>query len=993
MSIERDIILDLPGLLKQAETYYHGSPRADLQELNAGSYVTPDYEIARVMGRHHLDTGKTWSDEDLDEKHWMGKDWKDPKWKDGREPLGEPTIYSAELLAAALDLLDNPYEHRVRDKTTVKQARPLDDLLAAKKESDRRNYPAKHDILRKLIKQSPGDFMIDSEEGNIYGVTHIPTGFRIHMPRSEAPSGLQKMPTQDDIFEKVRKYLPADAQHASGGMPDVNGVSDVDVSVYHPDPAKALELLPKGTTVRSQKDNAVEYAVPGYRRDVNVYVTSDPDVAQQSVDHRRTTRALKDKFPDAYQVAEALKRQGLGTEPAWAQALDVKGDPYKAMRDTDAMLAAGDDDVYVQSAIPSSALAMVRKHGLLSSEALLSNPESMAALLAAHKDNPTAAGAKGKRSVTDEKVWRKRVEDNLKDDFWAPAMQGPSVFFGEPDPDKITDEHPTRRFPHQTVRVNLSKILRDQPKTRIAGSELHPYDPEGPDDQGRHRDIDLAQVREYAATDPKEMWKNYNSPGGTHYASDVPHAMIITPSGSIAPEYLDFGDAPKPVLKQAGRTIKDLDLSEYLKGYELNDPGHGPQHAENVRRTAAGLSGIHAPGREHLVDYAAALHDMDVHGGREDHENRAADTIANAPYFQENLSKRDLRTVSEAVRQHRSSTGRPRTTVAKIVSDADRLAEIDPAAALQRAVSWGQQHDPALTEDEQILRAHAHLVEKYGPGGKARRLYYPESLPQLEEKINPIISTEGDIDKLKALLQEKQALDREIILDLPGLLKKAYLQGAPLAPTGNKTLRMLTANTPVEPYAQNFSSVGEYADELPGALITRPSEGPLWKGDIGSTVKSVLKRPLARREEATRHARSFRMIQAAIAKREGIDSRNQAWSTAMQNQPTTTTDSPWGAQQTGPVGAPQRPQAQGQGAAWDGRTGWFYDLMSRNPDEFELNSSTGNESTWVHKPTGMQYTVPDAPSPSTRFSVHTEQPNFDEWANAMRWRQGKPARG
>ena len=479
----------------------------------------------------------------------------------------------------------------------LKQARPLDDLLSAKKESDRRNYPAKHDILRKLIKQSPGDFRIDSEEGNIYGITHIPTGFRIHMPRREAPSGLQKMPTQDDV--------------------------------------------------------------------------------------------------------------------------------------------------YVQSAIPSSALAMVRKHGLLSSEALLSNPESMAALLAAHKDNP--------KGVTDEKVWRKRTEDNLKDDFWAPAMQGPSVFFGEPDPDKITDEHPTRRFPHQTVRVNLSKILRDQPKTRISGTELKPYDPEGPEAQGhlRHYDIDLAKVKEYAATDPKELWKNYDSPGGTHYASDVPHGFIITPSGSIAPEYLDFGDAPKPVLKQAAT---------------------------------------------------------------------------------------------------------------------------------------------------------------------------------------------------------KQA-------------------GLPLPPTGNKTFRMLTANTPVEPYAQNFSSVGEYADELPSALVTRPSEGPLWKGDIGSTVESVLKRPLARREETTRHARSLRMIQSAIAKREGIDARNQSRSTAAQSQPATTTDSPWGAQKTGPVGTPQRPQAQGQGAAWDGRAGWFYDVMRRNPDEFELNSSTGAESTWTHKPTGMEYTVPDAPSSSTSFSA------------------------
>ena len=140
------------------------------------------------------------------------------------------------------------------------------------------------------------------------------------------------------------------------------------------------------------------------------------------------------------------------------------------------------------------------------------------------------------------------------------------------------------------------------------------------------------------------------------------------------------------------------------------------------------------------------------------------------------------------------------------------------------------------------------------------------------------------------------------------------------------------------------------------------------------------------------------MIQAAIAKREGVDARNQAWSNFAQNQPTTV-DSPWGKQTSGPVGMPhlsagynQIAQAGGQGAAWDRRTGWFYDVMRRNPGAFELSSSDGTHSTWLDKATGMKYTVPDAPSASNRFSVHAEQPNMDEWANAMRFRQGKPAR-
>ena len=248
------------------------------------------------------------------------------------------------------------------------------------------------------------------------------------------------------------------------------------------------------------------------------------------------------------------------------------------------------------------------------------------------------------------------------------------------------------------------------------------------------------------------------------------------------------------------------------------------------------------------------------------------------------------------------------------------------------------------------------------------------------------------------LAQIKQALDREIILDLPALLKRAsYLQGGVFTPRGNPTMRSFTANTPAEGFFGEYESVGEWANELPSTVFTRPSEGSFWKGDIGSTLKSWAGRGMKRKVQERDHATQFRNIQAAIAHREGVDARNRAWGAAVQNQPTTSVDSPWGEQASGPVGQPNfnagyNPQG-GPGASWDqGMGGVFYDVMRRNPHEFELHSSTGNESTWLHKPSGMQYSVPDAPSSSNRFAVHAEQPNMDEWANAMRWRQGKPAR-
>jgi hypothetical protein len=141
-------------------------------------------------------------------------------------------------------------------------------------------------------------------------------------------------------------------------------------------------------------------------------------------------------------------------------------------------------------------------------------------------------------------------------------------------------------------------------------------------------------------------------------------------------------------------------------------------------------------------------------------------------------------------------------------------------------------------------------------------------------------------------------LDREIILDLPAVLKRAssFLQSGSLAPRGNPTMRSLTANTPAEGFFGEYESVGEWANELPNTALTRPSEGPFWKGDVGSTLTSWAGRGMKRKVEARDHATQLESIQAAIERRKVVDSRNRAGGVAAQNQPTTAVDSPWGKQ-------------------------------------------------------------------------------------------------
>jgi len=72
---------------------------------------------------------------------------------------------------------------------TIKLPTILEKLKEIKALSDKRQYQAKHSKLQALLLKSPAKFVIDSEGLGIVGLTHVPTGFRFHVPR-EVIAGL-----------------------------------------------------------------------------------------------------------------------------------------------------------------------------------------------------------------------------------------------------------------------------------------------------------------------------------------------------------------------------------------------------------------------------------------------------------------------------------------------------------------------------------------------------------------------------------------------------------------------------------------------------------------------------------------------------------------------------------------------------------------------------------------------------------------------------------
>jgi hypothetical protein len=81
----------------------------------------------------------------------------------------------------------------------IKTAKSLElrQLLEAKKRSDKNDYAGKNEILSALLKKHPEQFRVDQILNNKYvGITHKPSGFRIHTARTLIPTGIEQVYTK-----------------------------------------------------------------------------------------------------------------------------------------------------------------------------------------------------------------------------------------------------------------------------------------------------------------------------------------------------------------------------------------------------------------------------------------------------------------------------------------------------------------------------------------------------------------------------------------------------------------------------------------------------------------------------------------------------------------------------------------------------------------------------------------------------------------------------
>jgi len=98
------------------------------------------------------------------------------------------------MLQAGIEGADRAYKEVMEMSKSANEGNPIRQMQLAKHYSDRKQYGAKQAILYGLMKDRPGEFFVDSDDGDIVGITHRPSNFRIHTKKMAVPAEVLTQP-------------------------------------------------------------------------------------------------------------------------------------------------------------------------------------------------------------------------------------------------------------------------------------------------------------------------------------------------------------------------------------------------------------------------------------------------------------------------------------------------------------------------------------------------------------------------------------------------------------------------------------------------------------------------------------------------------------------------------------------------------------------------------------------------------------------------------
>lgn len=208
----------------------------------------------------------------------------------------------------------------------------------------------------------------------------------------------------------------------------------------------------------------------------------------------------------------------------------------------------------------------------------------------------------------------------------------------------------------------------------------------------------------------------------------------------------DFGELTE-ILNAVSPEIVEYVEREIIPHYAAFDKAHREDHVRAVINRSMELAAQMPTINPDMAYVVAAFHDLGLVNGRENHHRDSRTILESDAFVRSHFSPDQIRTMGEAVEDHRASSGhKPRNGYGLVVAEADRI--INPDTIIRRAIQYGLANYPELDREGQYRRAIGHLINKYGPEG-----YLKVWIPGSDNAVN--------LKRLHALLADATRL-REI---------------------------------------------------------------------------------------------------------------------------------------------------------------------------------------------------------------------------------------
>ena len=192
--------------------------------------------------------------------------------------------------------------------------------------------------------------------------------------------------------------------------------------------------------------------------------------------------------------------------------------------------------------------------------------------------------------------------------------------------------------------------------------------------------------------------------------------------------------------------LHDYIEQSILPQYDAFDGGHRQDHARTVIAESLKLAREHHAD-EQMAYVIAAYHDLGLRIDREKHHIHSGEILMADTRLREWFTEEQLRTMRDAVEDHRASgKNPPRTIYGAIVAEADR--QIDPETVIRRTMEYSKKLLPDGDFETLYRRSKEHLLDKYSEGGYMRLWLNSERNVQGLEQLRALIRDEQRLRQL-----------------------------------------------------------------------------------------------------------------------------------------------------------------------------------------------------------------------------------------------------